>query len=95
MKNKFITLMMMFFLISAQGFSQDTTHVSNVKKHTRSIHYTTSKNSSSTPSTKYKYKRVAKKPLYRDTRLGGSSKQYDTYKKNDNGAGAVTNNPKK
>lgn len=36
-----------------------------------------------------------KKPMYRDTRLGSSSKKYNTYKKNDNGAGAITTNPKK
>lgn len=33
--------------------------------------------------------------VYRDTRLGSSSPLYDTYKKNDNGAGAVTTNPNK
>lgn len=86
---------MMFFLISAKGFSQDTTHSNNVKKQTTYTRHTTNNNSNLTPSTKYKYKKVAKKPLYRDTRLGGSSKQYNTYKKNDNGAGAVTNNPNK
>lgn len=32
---------------------------------------------------------------YRDTRLGSSSPQYDTYQKNDNGAGSVTTNPNK
>ncbi len=32
--------------------------------------------------------------LYRPTRLGSSEKQYDTYKKNDFGAGAVTTDPK-
>ena len=34
-------------------------------------------------------------PMYRDTRLGSSSKMYDTYKKNDYGAGAITTNPNK
>ena len=34
-------------------------------------------------------------PMYRDTRLGSSSKMYDTYEKNDYGAGAITNNPNK
>lgn len=33
--------------------------------------------------------------IYRDTRLGSSSPLYNTYKKNDNGAGAVTTNPNK
>jgi len=34
-------------------------------------------------------------PVYRDTRLGSSAPQYDTYKKNDNGAGAITTDPNK
>lgn len=33
--------------------------------------------------------------IYRDTRLGGSSPLYNTYKKNDKGAGAITTNPHK
>lgn len=33
--------------------------------------------------------------VYRDTRLGSSSPQYNTYEKNDNGAGSVTTNPNK
>jgi len=33
--------------------------------------------------------------IYRDTRLGSSSANYNTYKKNDNGAGAITTNPHK
>jgi len=33
--------------------------------------------------------------VYRDTRLGSSSPQYDTYEKNNYGAGSVTTNPNK
>ena len=33
-------------------------------------------------------------PPYMDTRLGSSTKQYDTWEKNNNGAGAVTTSPK-
>ena len=33
--------------------------------------------------------------IYRDTRLGSSSPYYNTYKKNDYGAGAITTNPHK
>ncbi len=41
-------------------------------------------------------KTSTKKPhIYRDTRLGSSSPKYNTYKKNDYGAGAVTTNPNK
>ena len=36
-----------------------------------------------------------KKRIYRDTRLGSSSPMYNTYLKNDKGAGAVTTNPNK
>ena len=35
-----------------------------------------------------------KKTIYRDTRLGSSSRLYDTYEKNNNGAGSVTTSPK-
>ena len=38
--------------------------------------------------------RPEQKEIYRDTRLGSSTKQYDTYEKNDNGTGAVTTRPK-
>ena len=34
------------------------------------------------------------KGLYIETRLGSSTKQYDTYEKNNNGAGSVTTSPK-
>lgn len=34
-------------------------------------------------------------PSYRDTRLGSSSPNYNTYEKNNYGAGAVTTNPNK
>ncbi len=45
---------------------------------------------------KKKYKRMHDTTkIYRDTRLGSSEKKYNTYKKNDNGAGAVTTSPKK
>ncbi len=38
---------------------------------------------------------VQRHTMYRDTRLGSSSKMYDTYEKNDYGAGAITTNPDK
>lgn len=38
---------------------------------------------------------AVKKHIYRDTRLGSSSPMYNTYKKNDKGAGAITTNPNK
>lgn len=36
-----------------------------------------------------------KTKIYRDTRLGSSSSPYNTYQKNDDGAGAITTNPHK
>jgi hypothetical protein len=95
MKNKILPIMVLFVLISFRGFSQDTMHQLAPKKTT--IH------KSSQPGLKkettYTYpnkihKTPAKKPMYRDTRLGSSTKKYDTYKKNDKGAGAVTTSPK-
>jgi hypothetical protein len=44
------------------------------------------------PAAKRKSKPSA--PLYMDTRLGSSTKQYDTWEKNNNGAGSVTTSPK-
>ncbi len=38
---------------------------------------------------------VSAPTIYRDTRLGSSSSLFDTYQKNDAGAGAVTTNPHK
>ncbi len=38
--------------------------------------------------------RPEQKGIYSDTRLGSSTKQYDTYEKNNNGAGSVTTSPK-
>ncbi len=38
--------------------------------------------------------RPEQKGLYMETRLGSSTKQYDTYEKNSNGAGSVTTSPK-
>jgi len=95
MKKKFIALLTLLFILSAEGFSQDTTHTNSIKKQTSHGQYSTSKNSHLAPSKKYKDKAVAKKPIYRDTRLGSSSKQYNSYKKNDKGAGAITTNPHK
>lgn len=41
------------------------------------------------------YKTASKPHIYRDTRLGSSSPLYNTYQKNDYGAGAITNDPNK
>lgn len=44
---------------------------------------------------KQKSQKPVATPMYRDTRLGSSSPLYNTYQKNDNGAGAITTNPNK
>jgi len=41
------------------------------------------------------FSQPSKPHIYRDTRLGSSSPLYNTYKKNDYGAGAITTNPNK
>src|SRR6185437_10586767 len=46
-----------------------------------------------TPDANYTHN--AQNHIYRDTRLGSSSPLYNTYKKNDYGAGAITTNPYK
>lgn len=99
MKNIYIILL--FLLISNSGYSQDKIKkdstqidtiqykkiVKKVKVNNRII-YPMNKNK------KHQYKMVPQK-LYRPTRLGSSSPNSDTYKKNDFGAGAVTTNPHK
>ena len=85
-----ISLIVSGLLISFHGFSQDTTYHSGAtqKSGTQTNSQTGFKKSAT-------HTAHVKKPIYRDTRLGSSSKKYNTYKKNDNGAGAVTTNPNK
>ncbi|MEO6868151.1 MAG: hypothetical protein ABI168_00815 [Ginsengibacter sp.] len=57
-------------------------------------------NKNKTITTTHKHRNITsthpkKKHIYRDTRLGSSSPMYNTYKKNDKGAGAITTNPNK
>ena len=91
MKTKF-GLMAFGILFSTAAFSQDTTsHKPNNKvtfKNEAQIHSTV------TPAEKTNS--TEQQPaIHRDTRLGSSSPMYNTYKKNDYGAGAVTNDPNK
>jgi hypothetical protein len=58
---------------------------------------TTTFNKPTTVTTQTPVQKVQTKPappLYSETRLGSSTKQYDTWEKNNNGAGAVTTSPK-
>lgn len=80
----------LIFLFSTTGFSQDTAKYKVLQK--------VNVNKKVSDSAKKNYKiHLNKQPqvIYRDTRLGSSSPIYNTYKKNDYGAGAVTTNPNK
>ncbi len=87
MKAKTLAIFVCGFFISTCGFSQDT-----------------SQNQRLTQDRTYEPARQAPLPneyatpqphIYRDARLGSSSPLYNTYKKNDYGAGAITTNPNK
>lgn len=83
MKTKLV-LFIQALLISFAAFSQDSTF--SYQKNASPIH---------TPNIpKQSYKGV-NQPAYFDTRLGSSSPLYNSYQKNLNGAGAVTNDSHK
>ena len=85
MKFKIITLFFITAFSTSCAFCQDTSQNQKLsEEHTYPIN-----------SNNSYYKTPAKQPIYRDTRLGGSSPYYNTYKKNDYGAGAITTNPHK
>lgn len=93
MKSKFV-LLAAGILFSAAAFCQDSTFSGSNKvtfKNRSSIHHHT------TPAPQAKPDNSAgnQHHIYRDTRLGSSSPWYNTYKKNDYGAGAITTNPHK
>lgn len=86
MKTKLLLLIPGIF-ISCIGFSQDSTHsrvIFNTAPQVRSSVIPAIKSKTNTESR-----------MYRPTRLGSSSPVYNTYEKNDYGAGAVTTNPHK
>lgn len=92
MKSKlFLSAIILFTATNA--FSQDTTFTLPPK--------VTFKDKPQTQSKKVILNKIDTKKkkvntvMYRDTRLGSSSPLYNTYKKNKNGAGAVTTNPNK
>lgn len=96
MKSIYI-LTVLIFLISSTGFSQDTTKYKQDTAQYKVLQRV-NVNKKNRDSVKKNYKiQLKKQPpvIYRDTRLGSSSPLYDTYKKNDYGAGAVTTNPHK
>jgi hypothetical protein len=77
-----VIVSIVFFDSSA--FSQDTSQNQKLSKEEHTY-----------PIKSNKYKGSAKHPIYRDTRLGGSSPGHRTYKTNDYGAGAITTDPHK
>ena len=84
MNFKITTLFCITAFAVSTASAQDTSQNQKLNEHTYPIHL---KNR--------KYNRLSKHPIYRDTRLGGSSPYYNTYQKNDYGAGAITTNPNK
>ena len=87
MQNKIITLLSLFLVLcSVKGFSQTTQQA----KQTSAVATSTTK------TTAMHKKTIAKAPhkIYFDTRKGSSSPLYNTWRKNANGAGAVTTSPK-
>ncbi|MEO6136973.1 MAG: hypothetical protein ABIP35_17600 [Ginsengibacter sp.] len=100
-----IIFTIIFSLFSAFAFSQDSTTYQYsptvIKKNSYKITYDRNsplhlKDTTGTKSQKkYKINFAQKTPMYRPTRLGSSSPLYNTYRKNDNGAGAVTTNQNK
>lgn len=93
MKSKFSLIA--FILFSTTAFCQDSAsfkpHNKVIFKNEPQVHSTIS------PAEKINGDNTSTKqsPIYRDTRLGSSSPMYNTYQKNDNGAGSVTNDPNK
>ena len=88
MKFKIFITLIFSIALALKGNAQDTTkmHTNVNKVQVNNLRNPTHRKAKNTKSTS---------KIYRDTRLGSSEPQYNTYKKNDNGAGAVTTSPKK
>lgn len=85
MKLKIFSNFILLLLIGSPAFAQDTSANQMFSKdQTYPINL---------PAGNYTVRQ--KYPIYRDTRLGSSSPYYNTYQKNDYGAGAITTNPHK
>lgn len=85
MKTKMVALFLIAAFINSQAYCQEVPDSKKLRdEHTYSL-----------PTTQISSAQIASPRVYRDTRLGGSSPLYNTYKKNDYGAGAITTNPSK
>ena len=85
MKSKIIILSIIAGFFSYTALGQDTSENQKLSEN-QTYHISTSPRN---------YTNTSQQHIYRDTRLGGSSPLYNTYKKNDYGAGAITTNPHK
>ncbi len=85
MKLKIFSNSIFLLVITSTALAQDTSSNQSLSKD-QTYHI-------STPLRNYNLSQ--KHHIYRDTRLGSSSPYYNTYQKNDNGAGAITTNPNK
>ncbi len=84
MKHKILFLFTLAFVISAHALAQDTA-TQKPALHDQTYPINAARNDYHAPQHQ----------VYRDTRLGSSSRYYNTYEKNDYGAGAITTNPHK
>lgn len=98
---KILPLVVISCLVAGKTLSQDTsrsyhdtTHVATYKKDF-SNSYLYKKDLFKSDAQNKQISIHAKNHIYRDTRLGSSSLMYNTYKKNDYGAGAITTNTNK
>lgn len=71
-------------LFVSSAFSQDTSQNQKITEEEHTY-----------PIKSNNHKSPTKQQIYRDTRLGGSSPYFNTYEKNDYGAGAITTDPNK
>ncbi len=85
MKSKILGIFIIIFFGSISVMAQDTSENQRLSEN-QTYHVNTPQRN---------YKNSPQHHIYRDTRLGGSSPLYNTYKKNDYGAGAITTNPNK
>jgi len=84
MKRKICLILVIAIFISDYVFSQDTSSNQKLSEN-ETYHVTLNNNQVSRPENQ----------IHRDSRLGSSSQMYNTYQKNNNGAGAITTNPNK
>lgn len=96
MKTKPLVAIIFSFLISNIAYSQDTSSNQRLSEN-QTYHVTPSANPNNNMTGVMTRDSTTKitHHIYRPTRLGSSSPLYNTYEKNDYGAGAITTNPNK